>query len=1027
MKKTLKKLVRKALMRNAFLVMLLTIAFYATAQKADTPITGSVTNQKNEPLVGVSILIQKTTKGTTTDASGMFKLRIAEGTETVLEVSLVGYQKQLIKVGKQTTFQIQLLTATGALDEVVVVGYGTQKKINITGSVTTVSAKKIENLPVANISSAIVGRLPGLIAINRGGQPGEDAPIISIRGFENMLVIVDGVENDFNNIDPKEIDNISILKDASAAIYGARAGNGVLLVTTKRGKSGAPTISFSSFYGNQAPTRIAKQVDAPTYARMVNEAEIEGGGQAKYTADEIEKFRNGTDPKYPNTNWYNQTFNKTAPIAQFNVNTSGGSEKINYFFSVGYLKQDGLLKTSDLGFKRFNLRSNIDVKINNSLSVSLDLSGRVEQRDQPGGSVDQILGDLTFSQPIFAAHFPDPTKLAYSGHLSTQPLGRSNKDFSGYSNDNRRIFNASLTFKYDFAFVKGLSAKALFNSSMYYGYTKNFSKEFHIYNYDPVSGSYSDAGLGQNSKTQLNESFGRATDLTSQVSLNYIKKVGLHDIQALVLGEFIQNRSNNFKAHREGFLSTSIDQLFAGSAANQDNGGTAGQDGRIGYAGRLNYAYNSKYLVEATLRYDGSARYISSKRWSYFPGVSVGWRLSKEKFLTNITAIDNLKLRASYGKAGNDYVGQFNYLTGYNFGGNNVFGDPGVINTGIVTRGLANPDLSWEKTTTNNIGLDGSLWKGLLSFELDWFYRKVTDVAGYRNRSLPTTVGATLPQENINSYDNRGFEIVLRHENTVNKVRYSLEGNLTYSRAKWIHYDEPTYADAVTKNRLQLSGQWKNRFFGYEAAGLFQSQDEINKWPVVQDGNGNSTLKPGDIKYKDYNGDGVLDYKDQHVIGKGSTPDIFFGFNIGAQYKGFDISVLLQGAANFNAYFSGLVTDPFTNGNVPFKYLTDYWTPQNTGAKYPRLVYGGAYNNKFTSTFWLQDAKYLRVKNVQLGYTIPKSVLSKMKISAVRIYVAAYNILTFDKVSPYDPETGFSTGLFYPQQKSYNAGINITF
>lgn len=988
-------------------------------------VTGTVTDASTgEPVIGANIIVEGTTVGTISDGDGKFNIDIPKP-ESVLLVSFLGYNTERISVNGQNSFEIKLVPDITQLQEIVVVGYGTQKKVNVTGSVATLDGKKIERVPVANTTNTLVGRLPGLIAVNRSGEPGYDDASLSIRGFSNMLVIVDGVEQSFNQIDPNEIENISILKDASASIYGARAGNGVVLVTTKRGKSGKPKISFNAFTGMQSPTRFPELVDAPTYARMYNDAEISAGRAAKYTVADIEKYRTGTDPAYPNTNWYKETFRASAPISQYNLNTSGGSEQMSYFVSLGYLSQNGLLRSGDTKYKRYNIRSNIDAKITKSFSVSLDLSGRIEQRDFPGASIASIMEGLYFANPTFPANLPDPSKSAYIGKAGKQPVAWSDKDFSGYSDDNRKFFTGIMTFKYEAPFMKGLAAKAVFNYNANYNYNKNWQKAITTYNFDRTNNTYSVASVF--GKNQLDENINRANGMTSQVFITYDKEFGKSAVNATLVGEYIENEGNYFGAHREGYITTSIDQLFAGEDLNKNNNGSGYQDGRIGYAGRVNYSYAGKYLAEVTMRYDASARFMDNKRWGYFPGLSLGWRISEESFMKNINQVDNLKLRLSYGEAGNDYVGQFNYLTGYYFSGNAVFGDNASINKGIVSKGLANPDLTWERTATSNIGLDGSFWKGLLSFEFDYFYRKVTDVPGYRNQSLPSTFGASLPQENINSYDDRGFEIVLNHSNTLGKVKYNAGGNFSFARSKWIHYDEPVYTDEETRNRRQQSGQWRNRWFGYEAVGIFQSQDEITNWPVNQDNNGNVSLKPGDIKYLDYNKDGKLDFKDEHVIGKGTTPEIIFGITAGIQYAGFDFSMLWQGGSNFNAYFSDEVQNPFFNGETPFAFQSDYWTPENTDAKYPRIYPGGATNNKYTSTFWLQDATYIRLKNLQLGYTLPKNLLTRLNIEAIRIYFSGYNLLTIDDVYPFDPETGTSRGWYYPQQKSYSVGVNLTF
>lgn len=996
-------------------------------------VSGKVTDSSGFPLPGVTVVIHGTTQGTITDSNGSYSLSNVSRDATLV-FSFVGMRSQEVLVTGKPSIDVIMAEAPIGIEEVVAVGYGTQKKLNLTGSVATLNAEKIQNIPVAGTSNTLVGKIPGLIAVNRDGEPGRDGATMSIRGFGDALIIVDGVEQPFNNIDPNEIENISILKDAAASIYGARAGNGVILITSKRGGSGKPKFSFNYSYALQSPTRKPKLVDAATYATMFNAAEVAVGRNPVYSEGEIEKYRLGTDPNYPNTDWYDEVFREWAPMSQYNLNTSGGGEQVKYFFSLGYLDQEGMLRSGDTRFKRYNLRSNVDAKISNSLSVSVDISGRIEQRDYPESSVaakyggktmSQILEDLYFARPTSPARFSDATKAAYAGIAGVQPLARSDKDFSGYTDANQRFFAGTLNLKYDFPFIKGLSAKASFNYLTDYNYGKNWGKAVTIYNYNRETDEYTFAGsLGKN---QLDESFAKADRMTTQLFLNYQKKWNAHDLAAVLVGEFIENKGNSFSAHRENYITTAIDQLFAGGDLNKNNYGTAWEDGRLGYIGRVNYNYAGKYLAEATFRYDASAKFMEGKRWGFFPSVSLGWRLSEEEFLKNNSFINNLKLRASYGEFGYDNVGNYNYLTGYQFAGNYVFGESPQLFNGIASKGLANPDLTWQSMSMSNIGLDASFAKDMLGFEFDYFYRKVTDVPGTRSASLPSTFGANLPQENINSYNDRGFELLVRHRANIDDFNYTLEGNVSWARSKWIHYDEPVYQDEETKNRQQISGQWKNRWFGYEALGLFQSQDEIDNWTVIQDNNDNNTLKPGDIKYADYNNDGVLNWKDEHVIGRGTTPEIIFGLSLAMDYKGFDFSMFWQGAANFNVYFTNEAQNPFYNGAVPYQFLSDYWTEDNKGAKFPRLYPGGTSNNRYVSTYWLQDASYIRLKNTHLGYTFPKQWYSKWNIETFKLYVAAVNLLTIDNVYPFDPETGEGRGWHYPQQRTISVGVNLTF
>jgi len=998
-------------------------------------VTGTVTDAKTrEPLIGVTIVVEGTTQGALTDAKGQFSIQVP-GPASKLVFSFIGYESQKIEVGTKAVIDVEMVSATIAIDEVVVIAYGTQKKINVTGSVATMEGKVAQKAAVSNISNALAGNLPGLVAVQRGGQPGNDKSDISIRGFENALVIVDGIEQAYENLDPNDIESISVLKDASAAIYGARGGNGVLLITTKRGALGKPRLTFEARYGTQQPTRPPKYADAALYAKMYNDAEIFSGRPARYSEAEIEKFKNGSDPNYPNTNWYNETYNASAPMAQYNLNSSGGNESVKYFASLGYMKQDGLLKSGDIKFSRYNFRTNIDAKITKSLSVTFDLSGRYEKPENPAIGTAEIVSGIQRSKPIYPSHLPDPTKLSFSGDAQTgaSPIALSTADVSGYDNSENKVIIGSLGLKYEAPFLKGLSARGLFNYNTSTGSRTRFTKQITMYGYDPATQVYSQAStFGVNSLQKYSTN---SADWTSQLFLNFNRKFGLHDIGAMFVAEYINSEGNNFNAYGQDLLTNTIPYFFVAAANSFKAASGAYSNGRVGYISRFNYSYNEKYLFEGSTRYDASSRFIPSKQWGFFPSVSLGWVASKENFLKDVSWVDNLKLRASYGTSGDDSQGYYDWLSGYMIGGGGrydsyVFGATPVNELGIRDKGLPTDSYSWKRMATQNIGLDASFLKGLVSVTFDAFYREVTGEPGRKNLSIPYTFGASnLPLENLNSYDNRGFELVLGHKNSIGEFRYSLAGNISWTRSKWIHYDEAIFPDNATRERLQLSGQWKNRWFGYDALGIFQSQQEIDDWPVIQDNNGNRSLKPGDMKYADYNHDGVLNYLDNHVIGRGATPEIMFGLNITAAFKGFDLLMLWQGATNFNDYFANEAAEPGIPALTPLAILADYWTPTNPNAKYPNLVYN--INNYYQSTYWLQDGTYLRLKNIQLGYTIPERLIKKLAISSLRLYVSAFNIFTIDKAYPYDPETGGDSysnrGWYYPQQKTMNVGVNISF
>ncbi|MEI7828983.1 MAG: TonB-dependent receptor, partial [Prolixibacteraceae bacterium] len=997
------------------------------SQQQTRKVSGKVTDSSGATLPGVSVVVRGTTLGVITDIDGNYTIsNLPEN--AILEFSFVGMKSQELAVAGKITINVSLKEDAIGIEEVVAVGYGTQRKITMAGAIASVENKNIINIPVANTANTLAGKLPGLIVVQRGGQPGFDKSDFSIRGFGNAITIVDGVEQSFDQIDPSEIESFSVLKDASASIYGARAGNGVILVTTKRGKAEKSKINFSANYGFQSPTRFPELADAVLYATLRNEAYLNANpgdvNNQPFTAEAISKYKSGADPNYPNTNWYNEAFKKQSPIAQFNLNSSGGTDKIKYFMSLGYMDQGGLAKSNAFEFKRYNVRSNIDAVIAENFNISLDLSARIEDARSPSGRLMDLMEKVFTAKPTSPASFPDPAYVSYGG--GGNPVAMSDPSISGKNNNYNKVFNGILTARYTVPSIKGLSANARFSYLTNDQTNKYWKTGYAGYNYDYAAKVYSQVfAAGKNTLTQ---EFYRNNNFTSQISMNYENKFGKSAVKGLLLAEYISINSNNIRAYREGFLSSAIDQLYAGSLDGMSNNGSAYEDGRISYVGRVNYDFSQKYLLEATFRYDASARFLPEKRWGLFPGFLAGWRISEEEFMKSAIFVDNLKLRYSYGEAGNDNTSQYNFLTGYVYGGQYALGETAAMYQGIISKGLPNPNITWENTSTHNFGVDASFWKGKLSIEIDLFKRKVSGVMGSRIASLPSTFGATLPAENINSYNNRGFELRLGHKNRISDFNYSVEGNVSWSRGKWDHFEEPVFVDDASRERLQWSGQWMNRFFGYEALGFFNSQAEIDSWPVNQDLNAvkNKTIKPGDIKYLDYNKDGKLDDKDKHVIGRGFTPEVMFGLNFTASYKGFDMSMLWQGATNFNTYFDKEAQVSFYNGENILASFENHWTPTNLNAKYPRLTYGSVANNVQTSTFWLQDASYLRLKNIQIGYTIPKRFSGIANIDNIRIFLSGYNLITLDNVTPFDPEANGSAW-YYPQQKSLSAGVSLTF
>ncbi|MBL7969804.1 MAG: TonB-dependent receptor [Prolixibacteraceae bacterium] len=992
-------------------------------------VSGKVTDSTGSPLPGVSVVVKGTTSGTITDFNGNYSLSNFHENAT-LQFSFVGMKVQELAVAGKTTINVKMVEDAIGIEEVVAVGYGTQKKGNLTGSVASVKSEKLTIAPIASAANTLVGRLPGLISKQTSGQPGSDAAELSIRGFGNALVIVDGIESSFNNIDANQIESVSILKDGAASIYGARAGNGVILVTTKRGQDQKPTITLNSSYTLQGVTAMLTPASSGQRTEMEREAWIQAGNPestAPWTAEAVAKFHAGNDPLYPNTNWYKEVFRDWAPQQQHNLSVRGGSEKIKYYGFLGYTDQETMVKVNGGGYKRYNLQSNIDAKITKDLTLRLDLASAIEQKHfsiRGLGNGSHTWGDLFGSKPWYPAHIPDPTKIAWGGIDVGSIYYTTNMDLSGYSNNDSKNLRGTISLDYNIRAVKGLSVKAFANYLINDGLSKGFQKPGKFYTYDPTSGVYTHASSFL-TKATLGQNYSTNSVFTQQYSVNYDNTFNEnHHITAMALYESIDYKGEWFSASRIDYLTSAIDQLFAGSTVGMSNNGSANEMGRKSFIGRLNYNYKNKYLLESIFRADASAKFPDEKRWGYFPSVSLGWVLSQEEFMKRFGNLDMLKLRASYGQSGNDGVGNFQYLSGYAYGATYILGSG--PQQGLISTGLANPNLTWEKVSISNLGLDFSLFKRKLYGEFDVFYRLRSGIPATRITTLPTTFGAGLPPENLNDISDRGFELNLGTAGQIGELSYDIAGNISWSRAKWEKYEEPEYTDPDQKRIYTNTGRWTDRVFGYKSDGLFTSQAEIDAldFEYLQ---GNSSLRPGDIRFVDTNGDRKLDWKDQVEIGKSTTPHWMFGFNTALKYKDFDLSALLQGAF-------GYYTNVSLGGWYSSAMYDLRWTKENnnSNALIPRL--GGAGSNGYGSDYSFRKSSYLRLKTVSIGYNVPKRFLDKSGIQQLRVYAAGINLLTFSNLNKYgfDPEAPTDRPdvqfiKLYPQQRTISFGANISF
>lgn len=998
-------------------------------QQAVFTLKGTIISEEGEPMPGVNILEKGTSNGTTTDSEGKYTLSVSDGQATIV-YSFIGYITQEVAVNNRTTVDLVLMPDVQNLEEVVVVGYGEQKKVNLTGSVATVSGDALTDVPVANTTTALAGKLPGLIAVQPSGEPGLDDANLSIRGFGSPLVVVDGiVGREFSRLHPNEIESITILKDAaSTAVYGVSGGNGVILVTTKKGTISKPEFSYDVNYGVQTVTKYPRFVNSEEYAILKNEASTNLGGALIYSEDEIAKFREGTDPSYPNFDYYDYFVRDYAPQRQQNISVRGGSEHIRYFFLLGESKQASMWEGDNQDFSKYNFRSNVDAKINDNLDISLIFGGRTEERNNLIQDSYLMASWLQYSWPIFAPKTPDG-KIASTNYGLTAYL---DKELTGYIHDRRNVFNGNLTINYKIPFIPGLSARVTASQDLWFREQKQWLKKYLTHTWDEAT--QTSTVVGSRGSNSLRLSDWKEATSRLQASLNYAKSFSeKHNVGALLLYEEFESDSTTFWAQRVDYV-VPIDQIFAGPDAGKNNNGGAFDDGRQSFVGRVNYDFLGKYLLEYSFRYDGSAKFPVDKRWGFFSGVSVGWRISDEAFMQGATAVDNLKLRASWGELGNDKTGNFQFLAGYSYPSRNYILGNGIVSNGMVDTGVPNPNITWEESEVVNVGVDLSLWSRLIEVEADVFYRKRVGLLARRNLQLPSTFGAALPFENLNSDNTRGFEVRIIHHNRIGDLQFDIAPNVSYTRSMWDHVEQRAFTSMDDSWRNNTAERWKNMFWGLKAIGQFQSVEDINSSPI-QDRQANSTLRPGDIKYDDYNNDGVIDNADRQIIGRGNTPEIFFGVGMNAQWRNFTLSMTWQGASNFNVQQQHFLIQPFANGMNAYAYFMDRWhkadmTDPNSEwipGKYPSTINDGAPNNKLVSSFWLKDATYLRLKFINLSYDVKVPILDKAGIHRLSLSASAQNLLTFSGLGPIDPEAPTGRLSYYPQQKTYNFGVQVVF
>jgi TonB-dependent starch-binding outer membrane protein SusC len=983
-------------------------------------------------LPGVSVTLKDNPGiGTTTDSTGRFVIKA--DLKEILVFTEIGYKPYEVAVGN-TFVEVTMTRDNAGLNEVIVVGYGTQKKATLTGAVSVVKGDQIEVSPNANVSNDLAGRTPGVIFTNNSGEPGNDGSNIYIRGISTYsgssypLIVIDGVANrpgGFDRIDPNDIESVSVLKDASAAIYGAQSANGVILITTKRGKSGKPTLTFNYNQGFNTWAKTEKYLNAADYAQAVNEINIFGGGAPIYTTDDITKFANGSDPiGHPNTNWINMATKQTALQNRASITLSGGSDNVKYYGSLGELNQDGQFVNGVWKYKQYNFDANIDAQVNSVLKLSLGTQLRWQDKQGSPIGVPFTFGSLTGALPTALAINPNGS---YGlGGLSNgvlNPLVNST-DLAGVATLNKLYSLNTARARLDIPFVKGLYLDGMLAVDFGQVDSNNWNKSYQVYSYDANADTYTpfteNGNLGLGSLDVLSSN---STTVTWNFRLNYDHQFGKNSIKSFVAYEQSTYDYKYLGAHKEQFISQAIPQLDYGSSVNQSNYGNEIKSARQNIFGRVNYSYENKYLLEVQLRYDGSDVFSQSQRWGLFPSFSAGWVISEyEWFKKSLPSVSNLKLRGSWGKLGNDNIPPFQYAQFYYINPNGRLfyntSNGTIINNPVFSPGVVgNPNATWEAQTSVNLAMDAGFIENKLNLTVEIFHQKRNNILAPPNASVPLYTGISLPYENIGIVDNKGIEAQASYRGKVGKVYYFISGNFVYAKNKILYQDEKLSSKPAYQ---ALTGQPVNASLIYHAIGVYKTQDEIDKYATYTLG---SPPVPGDLKFEDVNHDGIIDQKDQIVEPLSSIPQISYGSTIDVSYQQFSVNILFQGQSNSVRYFRAVSGK---NQNFTQEDFDGRSTPGNITNK-PRVaeVYGspqGIYN-----TYYLSSTAFLRLKNLEFAYNFKNGTLSKYGIGALRVYVNAFNVFTITPYKGLDPESIDGQGLSYPINRVFNIGASLSF
>lgn len=1036
---------------SCFMLLISVVAF------AQNQVTGHVADATGEPIIGANVTVKGTTVGTITDIDGNFTLEVGS-TDGTLVVSFIGYKSAEAAIKGKSPINVILQEDTETLDEVVVVGYGTQNRKSLTGAISDVKSESLTRSVSTTTAGALSGKIAGISTRAKDARPGKGISL-EIRNMGAPLYVIDGIPyggntgndwlvnsevsgNDvFNSLNIEDIESITVLKDASAAIYGLRASNGVVLVTTKKGKKNEKvSINVNGYYGWQNLTRFPELANAEQYTRGLAEAAQNRGEDPNsvYTKEELAKWAAGTEKGYKSYDYYDMIMRKNVPQYHVNASVTGGSERTNYYLSVAHTSQEAMMP--DFNYQRTNFQLNLDTKITNRFTIGAQVSGRYEKTNDvglPGGDgyYSAILAVFKM-RPIDSPYANDNPN--YIRNIDSYRNGYNpaafRRDIAGYKDSMTRYANINAYAQYDFGF--GLTAKATFS----YGYTNSrfdgYQYAYQIYTYDEASDTYNGTNAAGRWRLQIDRS---VPTRYMQLQLNYNKQIKDHNISA-VLGYEASDYDWSKKTYGTE-PSTDYLPLLQMDEINSF-GDEWSYEARAGWLARVNYDYAHKYLVELLARYDGSYLYAPSQRWGFFPGASIGWRISEENFFAPLkSVVDDLKIRASIGQTGTESgVSLFGYLSGYNWNQGSAVLD-GEYVTGLNQRGLPVTNLSWTKNTTKNIGFDLTMFGNRLTISADAFRKDITGVPAARyDVLLPSEVGYSLPNENLNKQAYVGTEAMATWTDHIGDFNYRVSGNITFSRYRNIESYKPRFSNSWDEYRNSSEDRWGGIYWGYQVIGQFQSEEEIKNYPVNLDGQGNTTLLPGDLIYKDVNNDGVINGMDERPIGfpEGWAPILSFGGNIGLEWKGIDLNIDFSGGAMQGWRQNYELTNAYHNGgNSPAYLLEDRWhrldlyDPESewVPGRYPAIRNGEfAYNNK-NSDFWLHNVHYLRISNLEIGYSLPTWMLKPIHAQKVRVYGSVSNLCSFDNVHQYgiDPEITAAAAVVYPQQRTFLVGFNVTF